>query len=144
MDNGKNAWNLGRKTKTQNFRENTIFFFFFFFFFLCRKLRNTENTVENTLKSIKKKKRNSAFTQKIWIKLVRSVYACFSCHVFSIQCIVWAMYIEHAEWNQDFIIALLCILYMSPKITEFEEHTRTRIWHFRKKKTGDFSIDSDT
>ena len=65
---------------------------------------------------------NTVHALKIWIKPVRSVYARFSCH---------ALY----------SLLLLCSMFVH--VTEdlgILEHQRTRIWHFRKQKTGDFTL----
>ena len=57
--------------------------------FLMPKItENTEKNHENKAKTNETK----LHAPKIWMKPVRSVYACFSCHVFSIQCIVGYVY----------------------------------------------------
>ena len=87
----------------QNFQRKQIFFFFFFllsfffffffsFFFLLRNFRNTENTI----KQHKNKAVKFVHALKIWLKPA-SV----------------AMFLQ-------FITALSYVLYMSPKIMEFE------------------------
>ena len=78
----------------------------------------------------KKIQKNKAKTNKIKLCMHRKsgsnlfvVYTHASvCHVFSIQyseyTVFSALYMH--EWNQNFIIALSYVLYVSPKITEFE------------------------
>ena len=82
-ENGKTSQNLGRKWKNTEFHRKHDFW--------CRKCQNTKNAVKSIKTKQKPIEQDSA-----WIKPFRINYKCFSCHMFSIQCIVGNVFNVHA------------------------------------------------
>ena len=115
-ENRKNSRNSGRTLMFSEFTE-----FHGKRNFWCKNNQNTENTAKQIMLA-KTNQTKLCMHLKFCIKPVCGVYACFSCHVFtvyncSVICFVHVTE-DHGIWSS--------------------EHRRTRIWQFRKQKTGDF------
>ena len=107
--------------KKRNFTENMIFDAENF-----EKQKIQGKKDKNRPKMGQKQIKQTLHVPQIWIKPLRSVYACFSWHIFTVyNCfVIWFVHVteDHRIWSL--------------------EHRRTRNWHFRKWKTGGLLVKS--